>query len=201
MISDTCQLPLFELRSPVKALWRESGCSYPRILWGPKIQRGPIMVALSLERLGFRGEFTYRINIRRWNYARSSVGRRYSFRSRAFIVGSDLAAAFDAAERWHKLFIARGGVIEEQSARAIEQRVIEMLGTRFDVPPAEITRETTLTSLGLDSIDAVELVIDLEDWLGFFIPDEIADMTTVGDIIEYLERHLPEPDTPNPEPQ
>lgn len=54
-----------------------------------------------------------------------------------------------------------------------------------------IAMEATLTDdLGLDSIDAVELNIALEDALGTAIPDEaLKEMKTVGDIVSYLEQN------------
>ena len=54
-----------------------------------------------------------------------------------------------------------------------------------------VTMEASLADdLGADSIDAVELNIALEDTLGTAIPDEaLADMKTVGDIVNYLEQN------------
>lgn len=54
-----------------------------------------------------------------------------------------------------------------------------------------IAMEATLTDdLCLDSIDAVELNIALEDALGTAIPDEaLKEMKTVGDIVSYLEQN------------
>ena len=54
-----------------------------------------------------------------------------------------------------------------------------------------VTREATLTEdLGLDSIDAVELNIALEDALNVTIEDEaLKEMKTVGDIVSYLEKN------------
>ena len=54
-----------------------------------------------------------------------------------------------------------------------------------------VSMEASLADdLGADSIDAVELNIALEDTLGTAIPDEaLADMKTVGDIVNYLEQN------------
>ena len=52
-------------------------------------------------------------------------------------------------------------------------------------PP--ITRDTTLESLGLDSLDNVEIVIDIEDRFDITIQDEAARACkTVGEIIAYI---------------
>ena len=52
-----------------------------------------------------------------------------------------------------------------------------------------VTMEATLADdLGADSLDAVELNMALEDARGVSISDEeLANMKTVGDIVNYLE--------------
>jgi acyl carrier protein len=61
-------------------------------------------------------------------------------------------------------------------------------------PTAEITAETSFaTDLGADSLDTVELVMELEEEFDINIPDDEAErMKTVGDVIRYLEEHRPE---------
>jgi len=47
--------------------------------------------------------------------------------------------------------------------------------------------------LGLDSLDRIQLAMDIEDALGLHIPDEDVDreeLGTVGGLIEYVERRL-----------
>lgn len=53
----------------------------------------------------------------------------------------------------------------------------------------KVTMEASLADdLGADSLDAVELNMALEDNLGVAISDEeLANMKTVGDIVNYLE--------------
>ena len=65
--------------------------------------------------------------------------------------------------------------------------IVDTLGCEAEA----VTREATLTEdLGLDSIDAVELNIALEDALGAAISDEaLKEMKTVGDIVSYLEQN------------
>lgn len=66
--------------------------------------------------------------------------------------------------------------------------IVESLGCDAEM----VTMEASLADdLGADSIDAVELNIALEDTLGTAIPDEaLADMKTVGDIVNYLEQNV-----------
>ncbi len=54
-----------------------------------------------------------------------------------------------------------------------------------------ITREASFTTdLGADSLDQVELVMELEEEFGVTIPDEAAEkITTVGQAIDYIVEH------------
>ena len=63
--------------------------------------------------------------------------------------------------------------------------VVEQLG----VKPEQVTAEAKfIEDLGADSLDVVELVTALEEEFGHEIPDEEAEkLTTVGDVIKYIE--------------
>ncbi len=50
----------------------------------------------------------------------------------------------------------------------------------------KITRETTFESLGIDSLDTVEMVMELEEQLGITIALE-EKMATVGELADYIE--------------
>ena len=70
------------------------------------------------------------------------------------------------------------------------EQVKNMLASQLDIDADEITLETSLADdLGADSLDAVELIMALEDTYGVAISDEeAAQLTTVGKIVEYLEK-------------
>lgn len=74
----------------------------------------------------------------------------------------------------------------------MRQKVIKELLEASDsaLDPAEITPQTKLgDDLDLDSMQAVELVMDLEDEFGVQISDEEVDgLQTVGDILDLLAR-------------
>ena len=46
------------------------------------------------------------------------------------------------------------------------ERIQSYLAAQLDIPSDDITRETTFESLGIDSLDTVEMVMDLEEELG-----------------------------------
>jgi acyl carrier protein len=70
----------------------------------------------------------------------------------------------------------------------IEARVREIVSEQMNVAKDQISRESSFTSdLGADSLDQVELVMELEEEFGVTIPDEAAEkITTVGQAIDYI---------------
>ena len=66
----------------------------------------------------------------------------------------------------------------------LKQIIAEVLNVDAD----EITMDTTFVDdLGADSLDLFELVMALEDEYNIEIPaEELTELATVGDVIEYL---------------
>lgn len=66
----------------------------------------------------------------------------------------------------------------------------ELLADKFEVDPARITPEADLyRDLDLDSIDAVDLVIKLQEMTGKRIkPEEFKSVRTIGDVVAAVER-------------
>jgi acyl carrier protein len=62
----------------------------------------------------------------------------------------------------------------------------EIMSKRVDV--SKIQEDTTLTSLGLDSLDLVELMLEIEEALGIeFDEERIAEVKTVKDVLVAIE--------------
>jgi len=74
----------------------------------------------------------------------------------------------------------------------IEKKVIVVLADKASMDPKQIKPETSLVDdLGLDSLDAVEMVFELEEDYGIDIPDEeIPKFKKAQDIISYLSLRL-----------
>ncbi len=74
----------------------------------------------------------------------------------------------------------------------IEQKVIEIVCKQLNVPKEKVARSTSFVNdLGADSLDTVELVMEIEDSFDLSIPDEDAEkIQTVGDAITYIEQKL-----------
>ena len=65
----------------------------------------------------------------------------------------------------------------------------ELSGEQFAVGAEEITRETSFEEdLGADSVDLVELVMAMEEEfdIGEVEEDEVSELKTVGDCVNYL---------------
>jgi len=78
------------------------------------------------------------------------------------------------------------------STADIEVKVIEIVSKQLGVAKEKITRQSSFVNdLGADSLDTVELVMEIEDAFTLSIPDESAEkIQTVGDAIKYIEDHL-----------
>ena len=85
----------------------------------------------------------------------------------------------------------------------IFERVRELLTKTFGLPASKITPTALLQKdPDLDSIDAVDLVVYLQDWTGREVPEEaLRAVRTVDDVVSMVETHLaggPAPSGPPP---
>ena len=71
------------------------------------------------------------------------------------------------------------------------EKIRDLIVEQLDVDPSLITEETDfMKDLEADSLDAVEIILGVEDEYGIEIPDDIAEnFTKVGDIVKYVEEH------------
>lgn len=72
---------------------------------------------------------------------------------------------------------------------SIFEKVQEIIVKELKVDAAKVTLEASLKDdLGADSLDAVEIVMDIEDEFGVEIDDTKAEaISTVGDLVSYIE--------------
>jgi acyl carrier protein len=76
-------------------------------------------------------------------------------------------------------------------ASSVRDRVIEIVCEQMGQPKDKVSEETSfINDLGADSLDTVELVMELEDEFDLTIPDDEAEkIRTVGDAIKYIEEN------------
>ena len=66
------------------------------------------------------------------------------------------------------------------------EKIRTYLASELDISEDEITRDTTFESLGVDSLDTVEMVMDLEQELGVELEIE-EKIATVGELVDFVE--------------
>lgn len=78
------------------------------------------------------------------------------------------------------------------SDSSIHDRVIRIVCDQMGASADKVTPETSfINDLGADSLDTVELVMELEDEFEVSIPDEDAEkIQTVGNAIDYVTAKL-----------
>lgn len=72
---------------------------------------------------------------------------------------------------------------------SIKERVIDIVAEQLGVSKDQINESTSFVNdLGADSLDTVELVMELEEEFDINIPDDAAEkIQTVGQAIKYIE--------------
>ena len=77
------------------------------------------------------------------------------------------------------------------SREEVFERVKSVLSEQLGVDENEVTEEASFQEdLDADSLDLVELIMELEDNFGMKIPDEDAQkITTVGQAVDYVAAH------------
>ena len=73
----------------------------------------------------------------------------------------------------------------------IEARVKAIIVDKLGVDESEVTPNASFTNdLGADSLDTVELIMELEKEFGMSIPDDQAEkITTVQDAVDYISNN------------
>jgi acyl carrier protein len=79
----------------------------------------------------------------------------------------------------------------DELKRQVEERVKKIVAEQLGVPETDIKNDSSFQEdLGADSLDAVELVMALEEEFGSEIPDEEAEkITGVQQAIDYIIAH------------
>jgi NADH dehydrogenase (ubiquinone) 1 alpha/beta subcomplex 1 len=79
----------------------------------------------------------------------------------------------------------------DHARRGSKEVALHSIFTRYRIDFFQVTPESKFADdLGLDSLDAVEVVMAIEDEFAIEIPDAEADkIASVGDAVEYITSH------------
>ena len=69
------------------------------------------------------------------------------------------------------------------------EKITAYLAEQLDVPQDELTMDTTFESLGIDSLDTVEMVMQLEEVLGVELELE-EKVSTIGELVAFVESKM-----------
>lgn len=67
------------------------------------------------------------------------------------------------------------------------EKLVSYAARQLEIDPSEITPDATFDSLGIDSLDVVEMIMDLESELGVELELEDEEITTFGELAEFIE--------------
>ena len=70
------------------------------------------------------------------------------------------------------------------------EKLAKFAAKQLDLDLAEITPDSTFESLGIDSLDVVEMVMDLESELGIELEMEDQKITTFKELADFVESKL-----------
>lgn len=71
------------------------------------------------------------------------------------------------------------------------EKIREYVSRQLEIPMEQIQKDTTFESLGIDSLDIVEMVSDLENELGVeLVMEEAGQVTTIGEMADFVESYL-----------
>ena len=68
----------------------------------------------------------------------------------------------------------------------------EYINKHVNKPPENLTVESRLDEIGIDSLALLELVFELEEKHGVNVPNDVPMPETVAQLIELIEKYKPE---------
>ena len=70
------------------------------------------------------------------------------------------------------------------------EKLVSYASKQLELNADDITRESTFESLGIDSLDIVEMIMDLESELGVELDLEDQKISTFGELAEFIESKI-----------
>ncbi len=70
------------------------------------------------------------------------------------------------------------------------EKLVSYAAKQLELDPAEITPDSTFESLGIDSLDIVEMIMDLESELGIELDLEDQKITTFRELADFIDARI-----------
>ena len=70
------------------------------------------------------------------------------------------------------------------------EKLVKFAAKQLELDVAEITPESTFESLGIDSLDIVEMIMDLESEMGVELDMEDQKITSFQELADFIESKL-----------
>ena len=70
------------------------------------------------------------------------------------------------------------------------EKLVAYASKQLEIDASEISPDSTFESLGIDSLDVVEMVMDLESELGIELELENESITTFQELADYIDSKL-----------
>ena len=70
------------------------------------------------------------------------------------------------------------------------EKLVSYAAKQLELNPDEINPDSTFESLGVDSLDIVEMIMDLESELGVELEMEDQKIATFGELAQFIESKL-----------
>jgi acyl carrier protein len=73
----------------------------------------------------------------------------------------------------------------------IAERIMLNISNKFDVPKSEVSLNSTFKSVGVDSLDGVEIIVDVENEFKINVPDNrLLILQSVGLLVDYIDNSI-----------
>ena len=70
------------------------------------------------------------------------------------------------------------------------EKLVSYAAKQLELDPSEITPESTFESLGIDSLDIVEMIMDLENDLGVELEMEDQKITNFQELADFIDSKI-----------
>jgi acyl carrier protein len=73
---------------------------------------------------------------------------------------------------------------------SVQERVFQKIAELKGIDPSELSRDTNFLDIGADSLDMVELSIELDEAFGITISQQdISAIKTLGNAVDFIEKN------------